>query len=173
MAITTDVTLKGSCWRKALDDFAPFFPQALQPNYSIYAISMSIGIMYDKQLDIAGEETDEEKDNRPTVPRTVLHPHNTDLDFLFQAAILTSTWVEYTEEERMNLAFNPSCDIKINKLEFLSKFANFGVTKLLEQATDDQIDTMERLKKFLASTVEGYNYEIDSISDEDLSIDDL
>ena len=93
MEITTDVTLKGSCWRKALDAFAPFFPQALQPNYSIYAISMSIGIMYDKQLDIAGEETDEEKDNRPTVPRTVLHPHNTDLDFLFQAAILTSTWV--------------------------------------------------------------------------------
>ena len=44
---------------------------------------------------------------------------------------------------------------------------------MLEQATDDQIDTMERLKKFLASTVEGYNYEIDSISDEDLSIDDL
>lgn len=173
MEITTDVTLKGGCWRKALEAFAPFFPQSLQPNYSIYAISMSIGIMYDKQLDMAGDETDEERDSRPTVPRTVLHPHNTDLDFLFQSAILTSEWVDFSEEERMKLAFNPSCDIKINKLEFLTKFANFGVTKLLEQSTDEPVDTMERLKKFLASTVEGYNYEIDSISDDDLGIDDL
>lgn len=173
MEITTDVNLKGGCWHKALEAFAPFFPQSLQPNYSIYAISISIGIMYDEKLDMAGEETEEEKDSRLTVPRTVLHPHNTDLDFLFQSAILTSKWVNYTEEERINLAFNPSCDIQINKLEFLTKFANFGVKKLLEQATDEPICTMEKVKQFLASTVEGYNYEIDSISDDDLEIDDL
>lgn len=74
MEITGDVILKGSNWRKALDAFATFFPQSLQPNYSLYAISMAIGIMYDKQLDIAGEENDAEKENRASVPRTVLLP---------------------------------------------------------------------------------------------------
>ena len=73
MEITTDVILKGSDWRKALDLFSPFFPQTLQPNYSIFAISISIGIMYDKQREIAGEEAPEEKENRASVPRTVLH----------------------------------------------------------------------------------------------------
>ena len=45
MEITGDVVLKGSNWRKALDAFAKFFPQSLQPNYSLYAISMAIGII--------------------------------------------------------------------------------------------------------------------------------
>lgn len=173
MEITTDVILKGGNWRKAFTLFAPFFPQSLQPNYSIFIISMSIGMMYDKQLDMAGEETEEEKDNRPSVPRTVLHPHNTDLDFLFQSIILTTSLVDYTEEERMELAFSPTCQIKLNRLEFLSKYANFGVGKLIEQSSDDPIETMEKIRTFLAQTIEGYNYEIDAISEEDLSIDDI
>ncbi len=173
MEITSDVILKGRDWKLALEAFSPFFPQHLQPNYSIYVISASIGIMYDKQADLAGSESDDEKESRASVPRTVLHPHNTDLDFLFQSAILTSSVVEFNEEQRMDLAFNPSCEIKFNRLDFLTKFANFGVSKLLEQSTDDPVDTMEHLKKFLASTFEGYNYEIDSISEEDLGIDDL
>lgn len=173
MEITTDIVLKGSKWRKALIAFAPFFPQSSQPNYSLYIISMSIGMMYDKQEDIAGEETDEDKELRPSVPRTVLHSHNTDLDFLFQSAILTSDLVSYNEDQRMSLAFDPKCDIKINKLEFMTKFANFGVGKLLDQASDEPLESMENLKKFLASTFEGYNYEIDGISDEDLGLEDL
>lgn len=74
MEITGDVILKGSNWRKALDAFAPFFPQSLQPNYSLYAISMAIGIMYDKQLDIAGEENDADKDNRASVSKNGFTP---------------------------------------------------------------------------------------------------
>lgn len=173
MEITSDVMLKGSDWRKALDLFAPFFPQTLQPNYSIFAISISIGIMYDRQLEVAGEETPEEKENRPSVPRTVLHPHNTDLDFLFQSAILTTALVSFTEEQRMDLAFNPSTEIKFAKLDFLSKYANFGVGKLLEQGSDDPIEAMQKIKTFLASTIEGYNYEIDGISEDDLTDEDL
>lgn len=173
MEITSDVILKGSNWKKALDLFAPFFPQTLQPNYSIFAISISIGIMYDKQEEIAGEETPEEKENRASVPRTVLHPHNTDLDFLFQSAILTTSLVSFNEEQRMDLAFNPSTEIKFAKIDFLTKYANFGVGKLLEQGSDDPIEAMQKIKSFLASTVEGYNYEIDGISEDDLSEEDL
>ncbi len=173
MEITGDVILKGSSWRKALEAFSVFFPQSLQPNYSIYAISMAIGIMYDKQQDLAGDENDLDKENRPSVPRTVLHPHNTDLDFLFQTAILTSKLVDFDRKDRMQLAFNPSCEIKFNKFEFLTKFANFGVERLLQEASDDPIEMMENVKKFIASSVEGYNYDINSITDEALNIDDL
>ena len=73
----------------------------------------------------------------------------------------------------MQLAFDPACSIEFNKLEFLTKFANFGVQKLLEKVSDEPTETMQNIKNFLAATVEGYNYEIYSISDEDLSIDDL
>lgn len=173
MEITTDVMLKGPEWRKALTALEPFFPQSLQPNYSLFIIGASIGMMYDKQLETAGEESEEDKDNRASVPRTVLHRHNTDLDFLFQAAILTSESVDFTEEQRMDLAFNPSSEIAFNRIEFLVKFANFGVIKLLEQVSDEEIDTMEKIKGFLASTVEGYNFEIDSISEEELGLEDF
>ena len=173
MEITTDVILKGSNWRKALDKFSPFFPQSLQPNYSIFAISISIGIMYDRQSEMAGDETPEEKDNRASVPRTVLHPHNTDLDFLFQSAILTTTLVPFNETQRMDLAFNPSTKIPFAKLDFLTKYANFGVGKLLEQSSEDPIEAMQKIKSFLASTIEGYNYEIDGISEDDLNEEDF
>ena len=173
MEIKGDVILKGSKWRKALDVLSPFFPQSLQPNYSVFVLSISVGIMYDQQLDIAGEETEEEKENRASVPRTVLHPHNTDLDFLFQSAILTSMTVSYNEDERMSLAFNPDCDIEINKIEFLTKFANFGVGKLLEKVGEEPVETMQNIKSFIASTIEGYNYEIDAISEDELSVEDL
>ena len=152
---------------------APFFTQSSQPNYSIYAISMSIGIMYDKQSDVAGEETDECKENPKSVPRTVLYQHNFDLDFLFQSAILTSAQVTFTEDERMNLAFNEACDIPFDRMSFLTKFANFGVGKLLEQIADDPVETMQNIKKFLAATVEGYNYEIDSIPEDDFDLEDI
>ena len=173
MEIVTDITLKGSNWRKALDAFAKFFPQQLQPNYSLYAIGISIGIAYDKQLDIAGEENDVEKENRPSVPRTVLHQHNSDLDFLFQTAILTSKLVDFDELDRMKLAFASDCNIKFNKFEFLTKFANFGVTKLYEKLSTDPIETMENIKNFLAQSIEGYNYELDEIDDSLIDVEDL
>ena len=173
MEIRGDVNLKGEEWLKALKLLTPFFSQSSQPNYSIYAISMSIGIMYDKQSDIAGEETDECKENPKSVPRTVLYQHNLDLDFLFQSAILTSSQVAFSEDERMNLAFNETCDIAFDRMSFLTKFANFGVSKLLEQVADDPIETMQNIKKFLAATVEGYNYEIDSIPEDDFDLEDI
>ena len=173
MEIKSDVNLKGDEWLKALKLLAPFFTQSSQPNYSIYAISMSIGIMYDKQSDVAGEETDECKENPKSVPRTVLYQHNFDLDFLFQSAILTSAQVTFTEDERMNLAFNEACDIPFDRMSFLTKFANFGVGKLLEQIADDPVETMQNIKKFLAAMVEGYNYEIDSIPEDDFDLEDI
>ena len=47
------------------------------------------------------------------------------------------------------------------------------MSKLLEQGSDDPIEAMQKIKSFLASTIEGYNYEIDGISEDDLGEEDL
>jgi len=172
MEITSDVLLKGLCWTKSLDLMKPFFPTSSQPNYSLYALSIAVGIMYDKQLDIAGDEVDD-IDLKRSVPRTVLHPHSSDLDFLFQTAIISSSLVDFDEKDRIALAFDPECKIKFNKIEFLTKFANFGVTKLYEKLSSDPIETMEKLKNFLAQSIEGYNYELDEIDDTLIDVEDL
>ena len=161
MEIRSDIVLKGTIWRKTFEKFQYFWPQSSQPIYNLYALSITIGIMYDKQIDVLN------------APRTVLQPHNSDLDFMFQTAILTSKLVNYSDQERLKLAFDTKCDIAFNRFEFLTKFANFGVTKLLEISCDEPIEMMENLKKFMASSFEGYNYEINEIPDEDVELDSL
>lgn len=43
----------------------------------------------------------------------------------------------------MNLAFNEACDIPFDRMSFLTKFANFGVGKLLEQVADEPVETIK------------------------------
>ena len=62
--------------------------------------------------------------------------------------------------------------IGFKKLDFLVGFANYGVTKLVELIEPNEIETMDRIRDFLNSTIEGHNYEIDDISD-DILIEDL
>ena len=48
------------------------------------------------------------------------------------------------------------------------EFANFGAEQLLKQVGGTAIETMDNLKNFLVSTVEGRNFDIDALSVEDL-----
>ena len=171
MVLTSDVILKGDDWRIATEKFSTFFDIKSQPYYSLFIISASIGIMYDVQKDCAGVE--EESENPLSVPRTVLIQHNTELDFMFQTAILSSKNVDFDEKTRMDLAFNTETENTFNKINFITKFANFGVSKLLEQIGINNIDTMDKIKEFLNSTIKGMNFDIDSFPEESLDIDDL
>lgn len=163
MNISTDILLKGSNWRLASEKLKPFF--CSQPNYEMYYLAISIGIVYDKHELIAGEE-----DDLPplSVPRTVLFSHNTDLDFMFQTAILTSKNVSFSDEERMKLAFDHNTDIQFNKFEFLNKFANFGINKLLSKLTDVELETMDNIRQFVTTTIDGHNLDIEKQSEEEL-----
>lgn len=170
MELTTDVLLRGPVWARTIDSLSPIFKT--RTNYSIFMLCMSIGIMYDKRIDKF-----EDEDLVPrNVPRNVMQNQNQGddagkLDFMFQAAIL-STKTEYlSEEERLELAFGE--DHKdFNKLAFLTSFANFGVTILEEQIGETVIESMENIKSFLTSTVEGYNFEINAIPD-DIWLEDM
>ena len=156
MEITTDVALRGAAWDQAIDALAPLFKPRSQ--YSIYMLALSIGIMYDRR--IASDE-----DYRHSVPRNVLQNNdNGKLDFMFQAAILSTTTESFTEDERLELAFGEKTDFK--KIDFLTQFANFGVTKLVEHIGASPIESMENIKNFLAATVEGNNFDIAALPDD-------
>ena len=156
MEITTDVALRGAAWDQAIDALAPLFKPRSQ--YSIFMLSLSIGIMYDRR--IVSEE-----DYRHSVPRNVIQNNdNGKLDFMFQAAILSTTTESFTEDQRLELAFGEKTDFK--KIDFLTQFANFGVTKLVEHIGSSNVESMENIKNFLATTVEGNNFDIDALPDD-------
>ncbi len=159
MEITTDISLKGSEWTRAIEKLSGIFKT--RTNYSIFILSLAIGIMYDKCIDNPSEEGEEIK----YVPRNVIQNNdNGKLDFMFQAAILSTLTKSFSEDERLELAFGEKTDF--NKISFLTQFANYGVTILNEQIGDTEIETMENIKVFLVSTVEGRNLDVDALPDD-------
>jgi hypothetical protein len=156
MEITTDIALRSTAWDQAIDALSPLFKPRSQ--YSIYMLALSIGIMYDRR--IASDE-----DYRHSVPRNVIQNNdNGKLDFMFQSAILSTTTESFTEDQRLELAFGEKTDFK--KIDFLTQFANFGVTKLVELIGSSPLETMENVKNFLCATVEGNNFDIDALPDD-------
>lgn len=165
MELTTDVLLRGTAWNRAIENLSSIFKT--RTHYMIFMLSMAIGIMYDQRI-----EKPEENDEEPkSVPRNVLRNNdNGRLDFIFQAAILSTSSETFTEEERLELAFGEKSDF--NKIVFLTQFANFGVTKLVELIGATPLESMENIKNFLFSTVEGRNLDIDAIPD-DILLEDV
>ena len=164
MELTTDVSLKGTAWATAIEHLAPIFKT--RTHHMIYMLSLAIGIMYDQRITKPEENGEDPK----SVPRNVMRNHdNGKLDFIFQAAILSTSTDTYTEEERLDLAFGDKTEF--NKIDFLTQFANFGVTRLVELIGDTPLESMENIKNFLASSVEGRNLDVDTLPD-DILLDD-
>ncbi len=160
MELTTDVLLRGTSWNRAIEELGPIFKT--RTNYNIYILCISIGIMYDQRITRPEENGEEVR----TVPRIVMQNNdNGKLDFMFQAAILSTATEKLNEDERLELAFAEK-KADFNKLGFLTQFANFGVTKLAEQIGATPIESMENIKNFLSSIVEGKNFDIDILPDE-------
>lgn len=165
MELTTDVALRGTAWNIAIDAMAPIFKT--RTHYSIFMLALTIGVMYDRRI----EKPEENGEELKSVPRNVLQNNdNGKLDFIFQAAILSTTTDCLTEEDRLELAFGEKSDFK--KIDYLLQFANFGATKLLELIGSTTLETMENIKNFLVSTVEGRNLDIDALPDDILLEDD-
>ena len=159
MELTKDVILHGTAWAKAADNLSGIFKT--RPHYMLFMLSISIGIMYDKRI----EKLEENGEDPKSIGRNVfVNNDNGKLDFMFQAAILSTTTQEFSEEERLDLAFGEKTEF--NKMGFLIEFANFGVTKLVELIADTPLETMENIKNFLVSTVEGRNLDVDGLPDD-------
>lgn len=160
MEITTDISIRGIAWNTAVEHLGEIFKT--RTHYMIYMLALAIGVMYDERVEKLPVNEGEEA---RSVPRNVIRNNdNGKLDFIFQAAILTTTTGDFSEEERLDLAFGEKTDFK--KIEFLTQFANFGVTKLVEHIGETSVESMENIKNFLVSTVEGRNLEIDALPDD-------
>ena len=166
MEITTDIPLRGTAWSRAIDELSSIFKS--RTHYMLYILSLTIGIMYDQRIEKPEENNEEVK----TVPRNVIRNHdNGKMDFMFQAAILSTTTENLSEEARLDIAFGDKTDFK--KIDFLTQFANFGITKLVELIGDSAIESMENIKNFLVSTVEGRNLDIDALPDDILLMEEI
>lgn len=166
MEITSDIYLKGTAWNKAISCLSNIFNT--RTHYSLFILCLSIGIMYDERI----EEPAENGEDVKSVPRNVIRNRdNGQLDFYFQAAILSTSTEGFTEEKRLELAFGEKTEF--NKVAFLLSFANFGVEKLVKLIGKTDLESMENIKNFMISTVEGRNFEIDALPIDNLQIDDL
>ena len=62
MELTTDVSLRGTAWNRAIDTLAPIFKT--RTNYSLYMLALTIGVMYDRRIE-KPEENGEDIRNVP------------------------------------------------------------------------------------------------------------
>lgn len=165
MVITTDIRLRGTDWDKVINGYKDIFQS--RPNYQMFLLCMAVGIMYDKRIDKPEDNGEEDK----AVPRNVIRNNdNGKLDFMFQAAILTTTTDNYTEEQRLDIAFGDEKK-DFNKIAYLVEFANYGAKILAEKVGNTTLETMNNLKEFLEASVEGRNFDIDALPD-DILLDD-
>lgn len=159
MVIKSDIFLRGDSWNNVIDSMKNIFSE--RTHYSIFMLALSIGIMYDKRLDKLTCSTDEYR----SVPRNIIgNNDNGRLDLYFQSAVLSTRTEAFSEERRLELAF--ADEVEFNKIEFLTEFANFGTTKLEELIGKNDLETMNNLKSFCTSSVEGRNFEIDALPDD-------
>lgn len=158
MEITSDIILKGKEWNTAINNLSYLF---VKTNYSVFLLSLVIGIIYDKTINFL----EEDENHNYSVPRNVIHNNDNGLlDTIFQTAILFTKTVDYDEKARLELAFGDTQNI--NKINFLIPFANFGVTILVKVISNVELETLDQLKDFLITTAEGKNIEINSIPDD-------
>ena len=150
MEITRDVPLRGEHWSNTIESLNNIFTLKNATNYSIFIISLAIGIMYDRTLSISDDDS---HTTVKTVPRNVITNRGAkQLDDFFQASILTTETVSLSEEERLKLAFGD--DVEFDKLSYLIDFANFGVTRLEGLIGDTDTESMENIRQFINHVVD-------------------
>ena len=170
MQLTIDVQLEGPIWQRAVDELVGKF---FKTNWDLYALSISIGMMYDKQIPSKDMIPDGYEMEPKYIPRNMLgHAQNASLlDFMFQSALLTTKNLDYSEDQRLELAFNQGTQPDFNPLHFLTSFANYGVTEVAKLISEDgDLETMESLMTFLNELYEKGASVVDS-SDPDPQLD--
>lgn len=176
MEVRSDIEFKGEDWAIINEKLVGSFFSTL---WEAFKLSVSIGVLYDTQLDEAGEVIDEKKASA-TVPRTMINRYSEEVSFFFKTAILTSQTINLSEKDRLYLAFSEDVSeeeleendeellkkdvseeaLNFNKVNFLKEFANYGATRLRECVTGNDIETMENMMEFLMASYEGETEEL-------------
>lgn len=162
MQITADVTLKGPVWAEMLDLLVD---DIFSRNWDLYALSISIGMMYDGQIDTEAMVPDGYKENPRYIPRNVLiqNKNKSLLEFMLQAAMITTKHVVFSEQERLEIAFSSKESESFNPMQFLTKYANYGIVKIKDAIGDaSDVELMQKLMAFLDDIYEtGFDPTVD------------
>lgn len=172
MKLTTDAVLKGPVWAETLDRLDPIF----KTYWDVYALSISIGMMYDQQIEADMMVPEGYVAEPKSVPRTVLgHTQNKALlEFMLQAAMVTTKHLNLSEDERLEVAFGEEEKLGFNPIVFLTKYANYGITKIKEAIDDaEDVELLTALMTLLNGTYEaGFTIMEDDNESEGVEFDD-
>lgn len=136
MILSSDLVMYHPLWEQADDEFCSngglgIFVRLID----LYVIACAIGIKEDKVV------LDSDIANPLSSPKTIgrnTHRENLDIrdmmDFMLQNALLNSKTIDFGDDERLKLAFNPDySNKKINAASFLTGFATYGLTQIYKQ----------------------------------------
>lgn len=153
MEITANLRLFGKDWNDILEYLVNNKEEPMFETYfDVFYLCASIGIYYDEVLEIPNDEYVRE------IPRMILINRVQKLDYLYQIAVLSTNHLTLEENDRTNLAFDISKSKEFGEMKFLTKFANYGMTKLLQHVDfKSSLSTIDRINSFCKGLVEGYD----------------
>lgn len=172
MEVRSHLICKGEAWYQINTKLVHTFFETL---WDAFKLSIAIGILYDHAKEDLGEGEDQ-----ATVPSSMFNRNSEEMSFFFKTAILTSRTVDFSEKDRLYLAFSE--DVKAEELEgddyelltkgvsenarlfdkvgFLKGFANYGAEKLAGCISNNDNETMEKLMDFLNDSYNGVTEEL-------------
>lgn len=172
MEVRSHLICKGEAWYQINNKLVHTFFDTL---WDAFKLSISIGILYDQ----ARAELDDGEE-QATVPSNMFNRNSEEMSYYFKTAILTSNLVDFSEKDRLYLAFSE--DVKAEELEgddqelliqgvsekalsfdkvtFLRNFANYGAEKLAACISNNDNETMENLMDFLNDSYNGVTEEL-------------
>jgi hypothetical protein len=155
MQLSSDLEMRHPLWARADEELCSNNELGIFNRLvDVYVIACAIGIKEDAVI------KDSEIDSPLSSPKTIgrnTHRENQDvrdlLDFMLQNALIQTKTLNISEDERLELAFNPDYDNKkIRAAEFLTGFANYGITKIFENMSSrSSLVAMEELYKYFES----------------------
>ncbi len=154
LEFTTDAYLRGPIWHDTLEKLVG---SVFETQWDVFALCISIGMMYDKQIETENMVPDDYEMEPHSVGRNVLGKaqNRALLEFMFQTAMVTTKHLDLDEDARLELAFNDNAKPDFNPVTFLTKFANYGISKLSEIIADtEDVELLESMMTFLNSTYE-------------------
>lgn len=174
MQLSSDITMYHPLWERADNELCSTNELGIFNRLvDVYVLACAIGIKEDKVI------IDDDIDDPLSSPKTIgrnTHRENLDirdlLDFMLQNALINSATISLDEDERLKLAFDPDyANKKINASNFLTGFANYGITKIYENITSNSTLVVESdLYKYFESLADAqYDKIIESITLEDFN----
>lgn len=162
MILNSDILLYHPLWERAdnelcKEDGIGLFNRLID----VYILACSIGIKEDKTMVASSDDSHPLK----TIGRnTYMSLTNTDLrellDFMLQNAIINSKTIDFSEDDRLKLAFDP--DFSVNKFSptsFLTGFANYGISEIFKHIdSQSSLVAVDELYKYF-SLLEESKYE--------------